>query len=96
MDCSCNCFGVATAARVPVKRYNLLVPDVFPVTEPSFEHPLGLTIERKIKKLAEYLDKNEHRVPKVRVWAGAEGAAAVSRALPPMKRAGPRRRASLS
>lgn len=31
MDCNCNCFGVATAARVPVKRYNLLVPDVFPV-----------------------------------------------------------------
>ncbi len=26
MDCNCNCFGVATAARVPVKRYNLLVP----------------------------------------------------------------------
>ena len=32
MDCTCNCFGVATAARVPVKRYNLLVPDVFPVS----------------------------------------------------------------
>jgi hypothetical protein len=65
MDCNCNCFGVATAARVPVKRYNLLVPDVFPVVEPPFEKPLGITIERKIKKLAEYLDKNEHRAPKV-------------------------------
>lgn len=65
MDFRCNCFGVAAAARVPVKRYNLLVPDVFPVVEPSFDHPLGITIERKIKKLAEYLDKNEHRAPKV-------------------------------
>ncbi|KAL4418649.1 hypothetical protein ABPG77_011399 [Micractinium sp. CCAP 211/92] len=65
MDCNCNCFGVAATARVPVKRYNLLVPDVFPVVEPSFDKPLGITVERKIKKLAEYLDKNEHRVPKV-------------------------------
>ncbi|KAI3435863.1 hypothetical protein D9Q98_001921 [Chlorella vulgaris] len=65
MDCTCNCFGVATAARVPVKRYNLLVPDVFPVVEPSFDKPLGITIERKIKKLADYLDKNEYRAPKV-------------------------------
>jgi len=34
------------------------------VVEPPFEKPLGITIERKIKKLAEYLDKNEHRAPK--------------------------------
>ena len=65
MDLNCNCFGVASAARVPVKRYNLLVPDVFPVTEPPFDRPLGMSIERKIKKLGEYLDKNEHRAPKV-------------------------------
>jgi hypothetical protein len=65
MDLNCNCFGVASAARVPVKRYNLLVPDVFPVTEPAFDRPLGIAIERKIKKLGEYLDKNEHRAPKV-------------------------------
>lgn len=71
MDCTCNCFGVATAARVPVKRYNLLVPDVFPVVEPPFDKPLGITIERKIKKLAEYLDKNEFRAPKVGRAAGS-------------------------
>lgn len=74
MDCNCNCFGVAATARVPVKRYNLLVPDVFPVVEPSFGKPLGITVERKIKKLAEYLDKNEHRVPKVRAAAAHLGA----------------------
>ncbi len=50
---------------MPVKRYNLLVPDVFPVTEPPFDKPLSLTIERKIKKLGEYLEKNEHRAPTV-------------------------------
>ena len=72
MDLNCNCFGVASAARVPVKRYNLLVPDVFPVTEPAFDRPLGIGIERKSKKLSEYLDKNEHRAPKVggQRWCG--------------------------
>lgn len=65
MALTCNCFGMASAARVPVKRYNLLVPDVFPVVEPTFGKPLGITVERKIKKLAEYLEKNEHRAPKV-------------------------------
>lgn len=77
MDVTCNCFGVATAARVPVKRYNLLVPDVFPVVEPSFEKPLGITIERKIKKLADYLEKNEHRAPKV--GAGHAGCSLAAR-----------------
>jgi hypothetical protein len=76
MDCSCNCFGVATAARVPVKRYNLLVPDVFPVVEPPFDKPLGISIERKMKKLGEYLEKNEFRAPKVR-GAGRGRAAAL-------------------
>lgn len=65
MDCSCNCLGVATAARVPVKRYNLLVPDIYPVVEPPFDRPLGVPIERKFKKLGEYLERNEHRAPKV-------------------------------
>ena len=40
------------------------------VVEPPFEKPLGITIERKIKKLAEYLDKNEFRAPKARSWWG--------------------------
>eukprot|EP00887_Chlorella_sp_A99_P006324 scaffold3.g6324.t1 len=65
MDCNCNCFGVATAAKVPVKRYNLLVPDIYPVVEPPFDRPLGIAIERKVKKLAEYVERNEHRAPKV-------------------------------
>ena len=62
----CNCFGVATAAKVPVKRYNLLISALFPVTEPSYSKPLGITTEKNIKRIAEYLERNEHRVPKVR------------------------------
>lgn len=53
----------------PIKRAAHCIPPrlsaVLPqVVEPPFEKPLGITIERKIKKLAEYLDKNEHRAPK--------------------------------
>lgn len=65
MDISCNCFDVATAAKVPVKRYNLLVNAVFPVTEPSVTKPLALSTEKSIKRLTEYLERNEHRIPKV-------------------------------
>lgn len=65
MDLNCNCMGVATAAKVPVKRYNLLVPDIYPVVEPDVHKPLSSSVERKIKKLSEYLERNEHRAPKV-------------------------------
>lgn len=65
MDVGCNCFGVATAAKVPVKRYNLLVPAIFPVTEPNPAKPLGIGTEKNIKRLSDYLERNEHRIPKV-------------------------------
>ena len=65
MDIGCNCFNVATAAKVPVKRYNLLVPLLFPVTEPNPARPLGVGVEKDIKRLGEYLERNEHRIPKV-------------------------------
>eukprot|EP00890_Picochlorum_soloecismus_P000223 jgi/Picsp_1/1200/NSC_04681-R1_cyclin-like protein len=65
MDVSCNCFGVATAARVPVKRYNLLVPAIFPVTEPNVHKPVNIGVEKNIKRLSDYLERNEHRIPKV-------------------------------
>ena len=62
-----SCFGLLPTAssRRPVKRYNLLVPDIFPRTEPPFEDKVDSSIDRKIKKLADYLDKNPHRGPKV-------------------------------
>lgn len=65
MDVGCNCFGVATAAKVPVKRYNLLVSALFPVVEPSPRQALGVAVLKNVKRLAEYLEKNEHRIPKV-------------------------------
>ena len=65
MDIGCNCFGVATAAKVPVKRYNLLVPAVFPVTEPNPNKPLSVGVDKNINRLSDYLERNEHRIPKV-------------------------------
>ncbi|KAK9811710.1 hypothetical protein WJX72_008813 [[Myrmecia] bisecta] len=65
MDCNCNCFGIAASSKRPIKRYNLLVPDIFPRKQPSFSDKLDSSIERKIKKLFEYLEKNVHRGPKV-------------------------------
>jgi len=64
MDVGCNCFGVATAAKVPVKRYNLLVPAIFPVTEPNPDRPLSVGVEKNLSRLSEYLGRNEHRIPK--------------------------------
>lgn len=62
-----SCFGLLPTAssRRPIKRYNLLVPDIFPRTEPPFQDKVDSSIDRKIKKLADYLDKNPHRGPKV-------------------------------
>lgn len=66
MDCSCNCCGIAASSKVPVKRYNVLVPDIFPRQPPDFNAPLDSSIVRKIKKLVEYVDLNPHRTQKVR------------------------------
>lgn len=65
MDCNCNCFGIAASSKRPIKRYNLLVPDIFPRSEPSFTDKVDSSTERKIKKLGDYLEKNPHRGPKV-------------------------------
>ena len=65
MDVGCNCMGAAAASRRPVKRYNLLVPDIFPKTEPPFDQPVDATTERKFKKLVNYLEKTHERGPKV-------------------------------
>ena len=66
MDCNCNCFGIAAASKRPVKRYNLLVPDIFPKKEPPTDNPVDASTERKFKRLFEYLQKTPNRVPKVR------------------------------
>lgn len=67
MDCGCNCFGIAASSKRPVKRYNLLVPDIFPKQAPPFSNELDASTVRKLKKLHEYLEKNLHRGPKVRL-----------------------------
>mmetsp|Transcript_34559 Transcript_34559/g.88436 ORF Transcript_34559/g.88436 Transcript_34559/m.88436 type:complete len:867 (-) Transcript_34559:73-2673(-) len=60
-----NCFGIKTASEVRVKRYNLLVPDIFPPIEPEYKKELPNGIQRKIKKLGEYLEKYPERSEKV-------------------------------
>jgi hypothetical protein len=60
-----NPCGTASAAKVPVKRYNLLLPAIYPVTEPEFGKAIPVNTERAIKKLSDYLESNEHRIPKV-------------------------------
>lgn len=64
MDCNCNCFGIAASSKKPVKRYNLLVPDIFPKASPPYQERLDISTERKLKKLFEYLEKNLNRGPK--------------------------------
>lgn len=65
MDCNCNCFGIAASSKFPVKRYNLLVPEIFPRKPPAFAELIDAATERKYKKLNEYVVKNPHRGEKV-------------------------------
>jgi hypothetical protein len=64
LDYACNCCGIAATSVVPVKRYNDLVPDVFPKAEPPSDAPVDAATARKIKKLVEYVHKNPQRGPK--------------------------------
>ena len=48
-----------------MKRYNLLVPDIFPKKQPDVSDKVDASTERKYKKLYEYIAKNPHRGPKV-------------------------------
>lgn len=90
---TCTCLGVA-AAKVPVKRYNLLVPAIYPTIEPSYDKPFNMHTEKALKKLMEYLERNEHRIPKVggsllgcvlcQFAVGSTPLCALSRAQPPL------------
>ena len=66
MDCGCNCFGIAASSRKPVKRYNELMPALFSSKPPPANGELDASVNRRIKKVVEYCEKNPHRVPKVR------------------------------
>lgn len=71
LGCTCNCCGIAATSVAPVKRYNDLVPDVFPKSQPPLDAPVDAATARKLKKLVEYVDKNPQRGPKVEsddVW----------------------------
>eukprot|EP01025_Chloroclados_australasicus_P023312 TRINITY_DN2367_c1_g1_i3.p1 TRINITY_DN2367_c1_g1~~TRINITY_DN2367_c1_g1_i3.p1 ORF type:complete len:847 (-),score=75.95 TRINITY_DN2367_c1_g1_i3:478-2946(-) len=57
--------GCSPASVAPVKRYNILVPDVFPRTEPDVNYPISEGTKKKIKKLYEYVEHTPERIPKV-------------------------------
>jgi len=61
----CNCLGFKTASEAPVKRYNLLVPAVFPLEQPDYQKDLPNGVQKKMKKLGEYLEKYPERSEKV-------------------------------
>ena len=65
---SVSCFGRVLpkpASKFPVKRYNFLVPDIFPIKPVSVDADLPSAVKKKIEKLQEYVSKNSERAPKV-------------------------------
>jgi hypothetical protein len=65
---SCSCIP-PPASLQPRKVYNILVPGVFPLKPPDPHADLPRGVERKVDKVAEYLQKQPARAGKVR-WAG--------------------------
>ena len=65
---SVSCFGAVfpkPASKFPVKRYNFLVPDIFPIKPVHVDEDLPNSVKKKIEKLQEYVSKNSERAPKV-------------------------------
>lgn len=62
----CSCIP-PPASLQPRKVYNILVPDVFPLKPPDPHSDVPKGVERKMEKLAEYLQKQPARTSKVRV-----------------------------
>lgn len=66
---NCSCFGTAASSKVPLKRYNQYVKDVFEAKEDrnaqNLDDALPTTTAGKIRKLTEYGGKNPHRIPKI-------------------------------
>ncbi|KAG2487550.1 hypothetical protein HYH03_013829 [Edaphochlamys debaryana] len=61
-----GCFCIPPPASQQARKvYNILVPDVFPLNAPKPQENLSKGVERKIEKLAEYLQKQPARAGKV-------------------------------
>lgn len=65
----CSCFGTAASSKVPLKRYNQYVKDVFDAktdgNAQNLDDALPITTAGKMRKLTEYAGKNPHRIPKI-------------------------------
>ncbi len=66
-----SCFSCVPppASLKPRKIYNVLVPDVFPLSTPADSAPVAPSTLKKIGKLHEYICKNPHKIPKARCSA---------------------------
>jgi len=53
------------ASRYPVKRYNILVPGIFPLKPPSIDEDLPYSTAKKLEKLHEYIKHNPKNTSKV-------------------------------
>lgn len=67
MNCACYCMpSVAASSVKPVKRYNILIKELFDNKEPiQLQGYLNPAVEKKVKKLYEYVDFLPYRAPKV-------------------------------
>eukprot|EP00210_Caulerpa_lentillifera_P006064 g5794.t1 len=63
----CKCFGLIPkpASKFPVKRYNILVPGIFPLTPPAIDEDLPTWLDRKLEKLHVYIQLNARNTMKV-------------------------------
>lgn len=61
----CSCLGIAATSLVPARRFETYVANLFPKKkdkEPAADGPFDAVVASKVKKLAEYAEKNAHRV----------------------------------
>lgn len=66
MKNNCGCFNsLAAASVVPVKRYNQLVPAIFPKGSAEPDAVQNPAVIKQMAKLLEYVQKNPERGPKV-------------------------------
>lgn len=71
-------FNYAPAEKVPVKRYNAYVNQVFDVKEPDPWEPLDPSVVRTLGRLCDYVEESDHRIPKARPRARSCGSCRVS------------------
>lgn len=63
--CKCFCLTPKPASKFPGKRYNILVPGIFPLTPPAIDEDLPSWLDKKLEKLHFYIQLNARNTMKV-------------------------------